>query len=386
MKEEFPALQAITYLDTAASAQKPLRVLNAELEFSAGSYANVHRSMHKLSEAATQAFEAARHTTAAFLKGRPEEVVFTSGTTESMNLLAHSLPLKKGDRVITTLLDHHSTFVPFQQAALRTQAEFVVIGLTKDGALDMTQAKKEIAKGCAVLAVTQLSNVTGEVVDVATLAKWVHAEQGVIVIDGAQAAAHVPLNIKELGVDAYAFSGHKVYGPNGIGALWVRSELLETLSPYKFGGEMISEVTVEKTTFQNPPARFEAGTPPITQAVGLSAALRFVAEHRDLIAKEEDLISYCVERLQELPVRIIGPAEKTGCVSFVLDDVHAHDVAQFLDTKDVAVRAGHHCNQPLHDHLRITASARASFGLYNTTEDVDTFIDALKECVEVFDV
>jgi len=386
MKEQFPILETVTYLDTAASAQKPLRVLEAQTVFALTRYSNVHRGLYGLAEAATQTYEGAREIAAKFLSGHKEEVLFTKSTTEAMNLLASTLPIKKGSRIITSILDHHSTFVPFQQAALSAGAEFVVLPLAKDGSLDMKAAQKEIKKGCSVLAITHLSNVTGEVIDVKQLAEWVHAQKGMIVVDGAQAAAHLPVNVKELDVDAYAFSGHKVYGPTGIGVLYVQKKLLDSLPPYQFGGEMIDQVSVSKTTFATGVARFEAGTPPIIEAAGLSEALRFVAEHRDLIAKEEDLLAYCQEKLKKLSASIIGPEQKTGCVSFTLKNIHPHDIAQFLDSKGVAVRAGHHCTQPLHDSLGIPASVRISLGLYNTKEDIDAAIAALKECVEVFNV
>ncbi len=386
MKEQFPVLETVTYLDTAATAQKPLRVLQAQTAFALTRYANVHRGLYQLAEAATKTYEGTRQVAASFLGAEKKEIVFTKGTTEAMNLLAHTLPIKKGDRIITTVLDHHSTFVPFQQLAQRVKAEFIVLPLAKDGSLDMKAAQKEIKKGCAVLATTHLSNVTGEVLDVKQLAEWVHKQKGLIVIDGAQAAAHLKVNVKELGVDAYAFSGHKVYGPTGIGVLYIQEKLITTLPPYQFGGEMIDQVTIKKTTFANPPARFEAGTPPIIEAAGLMEALRFVAEHRDLIAKEEDLVEYAQKRLKALPVTIIGPENKTGCISFTLEKIHPHDVAQFLDEQGVAIRAGHHCTQPLHDSLGIPASNRISFGVYNDKEDIDVCIDALKKCVEVFDV
>lgn len=383
MKEQFPILETLTYLDTAATAQKPLRVFEAEHTFGLTRYANVHRGIYAQSVLATEAFEGARAVAAKFIGSTPQEIVFTKSTTEAMNLLAHTLPITKKSRIITSLLDHHSTFVPFQQAALHAGAEFVVLPLTKEGALDMRQAKKEIEKGCDVLAITQLSNVTGEVIDVEQLAKWVHKQNGRIVVDGAQAAAHLAIDVSH--IDAFAFSGHKVYGPTGIGVLHVQKDLLSTLSPYQFGGEMIDAVTIENTTFREGPARFEAGTPPITQAVGLMEALRFVAEHRDLQEKERDLIAYCQEKLVRMNATIIGPEEKVGCVSFTLP-VHAHDVAEFLDKEHIAVRAGHHCTQPLHDALGIPASVRISVGLYNTKEDIDRVIAALKACVEAFDV
>ncbi len=378
----------IHYLDSAASTQKPKAVLDALQEFYSMHYSNVHRGLHRLAEESTKAYEKARATVAAFLGAHnPKEIVFTSGTTEAMNLLASTYPLTADDTVVVSLLDHHSTFVPWQQAAKRAGATFKVIPLA-DGRLDYAAAERLIEEGCAVLAITHLSNVTGETIDVSRLADKVHANGGVIFVDGAQAAAHIEIDVQSLGADAYCISAHKLYGPTGIGALYCRQDLLDTLPPYQFGGEMVDQVTVSKTTFANPPARFEAGTPPIIQSVGFSTAIDVLHAHQSDLKRIESLAKDAISRLSALPFITVHSVteQNPGIISFTMEGVHAHDVAQFLDSKDVAVRAGHHCCQPLHDTFSIPASVRASFGLYNTKEDIDALIAALKECKEAFDV
>lgn len=381
MKEEFPILKSgYVYLDSAASAQKPKAVLDALHAFYTTAYSNVHRGLHEWAEYTTIQYENARQIVADYLQVSPEETIFTSGATDSMNLLAKAMTVTENDTVITSIVDHHATFVPWQQAAKKVGASFKVIPVNQDGTLNYDQAEEIIKQGCSVLAITALSNVTGEQININRLAKLVHQQGGVIVVDGAQDAVHNTPDTKE--VDAYVFSGHKLYGPTGIGVACIKQDLLKTLKPYRTGGEMIDQVGIENTTFQSGNKRFEAGTPPIAQAVGLGAAIKWKQSH-----DHEEPISYLYEELAKLDfISIIGGSKRQALVSFTVDGVHPHDVAQFLSEKGIAIRAGHHCTQPLHDALNIPASCRASLGIYNNTEDIDKLIEALKECKEAFDV
>lgn len=389
MKELFPFSKlSIHFLDNAASTQKPQLVLDAMQEFYSSSYANVHRGLYSLAVKATEAYEQARKDVAKFMGCKADEVVFTSGTTDGMNLLANSYPLTKKDVVICSELDHHSTLVPWQQASKRAGATFKLIPSNKDGSFSYEEAEKIISEGCSVLATLHISNVTGEKVDIEYLAKLVHEKDGVIFVDGAQAAANIRLDVTI--ADAYCVSGHKAYGPTGIGALYLPQNAAEKFSPFRYGGEMVDQVTPEKTTFQNSPHKFEAGTPPIAQAVGMAAAFNWLAslDHQPHLDKQS-VIDSCLLKLAKLDfITLIGHPEdiKHGAVSFLVEGIHAHDVAEFLSGEGVCVRAGHHCCQVLHDKLNVKASCRASFALYNTIEDVDALIDALKKCKEAFDV
>lgn len=386
---QWPFLErGIVYLDTAASAQKPRVVIDAISEYYSSHHANVHRGLHALADEATDRYEAARKTVAQFLNAASEkEIIFTSGTTDSLNLVAHSYPLTAEDTVVLTELEHHSNLVPWQQAAQRAGARLRFIPVKDNGLLDMDTAKQIISEGCSVLAVTHLSNVTGEAIDIKRLASMVHPQGGVIVVDGAQGAAHLSVDVQASDIDFYALSGHKVYGPTGIGVLYGKQALLENLSPFRFGGEMIDEVRKDSSSWTSVPQKFEAGTPPIAQAAGLDAALQFLMEHRKG-ADERGVHDYCVSQLSQLGfLTLIADPEGVGSVSFVVENVHPHDVAQYLsDEHGVAIRAGHHCTQVLHDRLGVPASCRASFGIYNTKDDVDKLVSALKQCKEVFDV
>lgn len=388
IKDLFPYSQTgIHYLDSAASTQKPASVLEGLRSFYTTEYGNVHRGLHRLAERATIRYEQARRIIAGHIDAKPDRVSITSGTTDAMNLLA-GYPLSEDDTVFVAIHDHHSTFVPFQRAAGKAGADFHVIPLAKDQTLDYDAAERMIEKhGCTVLATLHLSNVTGELVDVERLARAVHKKGGMIFVDGAQAIPHLDVDVEALGVDAYAFSGHKCYGPTGVGALYMTEALADSIPPSRVGGEMVDEVGLDGTTFKKPPYRYEAGTPPIAQTVGMGAALEFLQGVKGQWEKEQELVDSCYDRLDSLGfIDIIGSKERKALVSFTVEGVHAHDVAQFLDTRDVAVRAGHHCTEPLHTSLGIAASVRASFGLYSIEEDIDALIDALKECKEAFDV
>ena len=388
MKEEFPILkQGLVYLDTAASAQKPTAVIEAIKQFYEENYSNVHRGMHHLAEQATEMYEGARKSAARFLNSPSEKsIIFTKNTTESINLLASTLPIKKGDKIIITELEHHSNLVPWQQRALKEGATLKFIP-HKEGELDMRAAEQTIRQGCTILAVGHVSNVTGSVQDIKKLASLAHEQGSIIVVDGAQAAPHLKIDVQDLDVDAYAFSGHKVYGPTGIGVLYAKEELLKKLPPYQYGGEMINEVKKEVTTWASIPQKFEAGTPPIAQAIGLAAALDFIDSHRDALLEEDAVIRYAFQELKKLPyIKIIGPEKRKALISFTVKDVHPHDVADYLATKNICIRAGHHCTQVLHDTLGLSGTCRASFGIYSTKDDVDKLVKALKQCTEVFHV
>jgi cysteine desulfurase/selenocysteine lyase len=392
-KADFPALaKGLSYLDWAASAQKPQEVLDAISEFERSSYANVHRGVYKLAERATQAFEDARGTVARFIGAATEETLFTSGTTGGINALARSLEpaINEGDEILVSIMEHHSNFVPWQQLARRRGAAFKTIPLTPTFRLDLDAARKLITARTKVIAVAHVSNVLGVINPIPELAALARANGALLVVDGAQAAPHTHIRVHELGCDAYAFSAHKLYGPTGVGALWVRKDLLETLEPPAFGGEMVREVTVEQTSWNDLPWRFEPGTPPITQAIGFASAIRYIERIGidAIVRHERELIAYALEKLRSVPgLALLGPSDthdRLGVFSFTLENVHPHDIAQTLDERGIAIRASHHCAQPLHCALGIDASARASIGIPTSREDIDRLVAALGEVRKVF--
>ncbi len=396
LRAEFPALQQqvrgfpLAYLDNAATTQKPRRVIDAVSRFYERDNANVHRGVHTLSVRATQMYHDARATVAEFLgASRPEEIVFLRGCTEAMNLLAHSLGsrLRPGDEVVLSELEHHSNIVPWQMACERTGAVIRVVPIHDDGTLDLEAFRNLLGERTKVVSILHVSNALGTINPIREIAEAARSVGAVVIVDGAQSAPHLPIDVRELGVDFYAFSGHKVYGPTGIGALYGRYELLEELPPFQGGGDMIAKVSFEGTTYAKPPARFEAGTPNIGGAVGLAEAIRFVREvGLDRIGRwEERLTKLAHEALGEIPgLTIHGPKDrKAGVVSFSLRGVHPHDIGTILDTHGVAIRAGHHCAQPLMARLGVPATARASFALYNTPEEVQALARGLAEARRV---
>jgi cysteine desulfurase/selenocysteine lyase len=377
----------LAYLDSAATAQKPVQVIEAVRQFYLSSNANVHRGVHLLSEEATDAYDRARERIQRFLgAASPEEIVFTHGTTAGLNLVAASwagVRLRPGDEIVLTTMEHHSNIIPWQQAAARAGAVLKVVPNLPDGALDLPAFRRLLGPRTRIVAVSHVSNVLGTLAPVREMAALAHDAGAILVVDGAQSAPHVPVDVTALGCDFFACSGHKLYGPTGIGVLYGKRELLEAMPPWQTGGGMIEEVTFEKTTWAPPPARFEAGTPPIAGAVGLAAAADFLEElgWEGIIAHEAALLGYATEQLVQVPgVRLHGTAPgKLGVISFTVDGIHPHDVATVLDAGGVAVRAGHHCAQPLMRHLGITATVRASLGLYNDAADVDQLIEGLHE-------
>lgn len=398
VRRDFPLLDParnggrLHYLDNAATAQIPLPVLATIRRHELSSRANVHRSVHRLAEAATRAYEGARTTMAGYVNAaRREEIVFTSGTTAAINLVAHSFGarLAPGDEVLVSLLEHHSNIVPWQQLRDRQGIVLKAIPVTADGRLDLDRLEDLVGPRTRLLALTHASNVTGAVTDVARVVQAARAVGAEVLLDGAQMAPHGPLDVQALGVGFYAFSGHKMFGPNAIGVLWGRHDLLMAMPPFLGGGEMISHVTLERTEYARPPMRFEAGTPPIAPAVGLAAAADWLRA-RDLAGAEAHMAGLCRRLIAGLGgvdrVRVIGPADlrhRLPVVAFTVDGVHPHDVSQLLDSRGVMVRGGHHCAEPLAEALDIAGTTRAALALYNDATDVDALVDGVREVTRI---
>jgi cysteine desulfurase/selenocysteine lyase len=398
VREQFPILgtsvrgKPLVFLDSAASSQKPRAVLDAMQRFYETSYANVHRGVYLLSERATAAFEGVRAQAARFLgAAEPREIVFVRGTTEAINLVAHGLArttLGPGDEVLVSEMEHHSNIVPWQLACAERGAKLRVVGIDDRGELRLSELDKLLGPRTKLLALAHVSNALGTVNPVREIVRLAH-ERGVpVLLDGAQAVPHQRVDVRELGCDFYAFSAHKLFGPTGVGVLYGRAEALEALPPYQGGGDMIANVSFEQTTFQGIPYRFEAGTPDIAGVVGLGAALDWVtALGWDAIAAHErELLLHATEALARVPgLRLIGTArEKAAVISFVLEGVHPHDVGTILDQQGIAVRTGHHCAQPVMERYGVPATVRASFAVYNTTDDADALVRGLAEVRKVF--
>jgi cysteine desulfurase/selenocysteine lyase len=388
---DFPAIPAgWAYLDTAATSQKPQPVIDAITRGYAQDYATVHRGVYQRSADMTLAYEAARRRVASFIGGREDEVVFVRGATEGINLVAQSwaIPnLKPGDRILLSQLEHHSNIVPWQLAAERTGAIIDVIPLTDDHRIDLDAMAAMLTDRHKLVALTHVSNVMGSILDVKRATELAHRVGAKILIDGCQAVPRLAVNVAELGCDFYVFSGHKLYGPTGIGVLWGRHELLDAMPPWQGGGAMIDRVTFAKTTYAPAPGRFEAGTPHIIGVTGLHAAIDYVdAIGLDRIhAHETALVKQARDALSGLnSVRLLGPDDSAGIVSFVVEGVHPHDVATILDEGNVAIRAGHHCAQPLMDSLGLPATARASFGVYNSASDIAALVKGIERVTRIF--
>ena len=399
---DFPILQVgpntgrrLAYLDSAASAMKPRQVIDALRSTYESAYANVHRGVYAHAAEATERFEAAREAVRSLLNARsPREVIFTRGTTEAINLVAYSwgrTNLGPGDIVVTTELEHHSNLVPWQQACAATGAELRFIPVTDDGVID-TSTLEQLAEGgrLRMVAVVHVSNSLGTHVPLDVIVPWAKSHDALVLVDGAQSVPHRTVDVQAMGIDFLAFSGHKLMGPTGAGALWGREELLAEMPPWQFGGEMIRRVEYGATTFNDLPWKFEAGTPAIAEVTAMGAAIRYLQELgiEAVHAHERELTRYAHERLLEVPgLRVLGPAlgeDRGGVLSFLIDGTHPHDIATLLDTHDVNVRAGHHCTQPLMKRLGVHATARASVYAYTTREDVDRLIDGLDEVRRVF--
>jgi cysteine desulfurase/selenocysteine lyase len=397
VRDEFPILarevhgKPLVYLDSAATTQKPSQVIDAVSRFYREGNANIHRGVHQLSQLATDAFEGARAKVSRFVNARsPKEIIFTRGTTESVNLVAQSFGrprLAPGDEILLTAMEHHSNIVPWQLVCEQTGAHLKVVPMTDEGELRMDELERLLSPRTRLLAMTHVSNALGTVNPIAKAIALAHAAFVPVLIDGAQAVAHLPVDVQALACDFYAFSGHKLYGPTGIGVLYGRQELLEAMPPYQGGGDMILSVTFEKTTYNELPYKFEAGTPDIAGAIGLGEAIDWVnSTGLDRIAAHEhDLLAYGTAALLQVPgLRLIGTArEKAGVLSFVLKGIHPHDVGTILDTEGVAVRSGHHCAQPVMERLGIPATTRASLAVYNTRSELDALVTALGRVREV---
>jgi|DewCreStandDraft_5_1066085.scaffolds.fasta_scaffold00215_12 cysteine desulfurase/selenocysteine lyase len=400
VREDFPILKRLVhgkrlvYLDSAATSQKPAVVIEALREFYRTYNANIHRGVYLLSEEATAAYEEARRKVARFINARsPREVVFTRNTTEAINLVAYSWgrhTLKPGDRIVLTIMEHHSNLVPWQLLAEETGARLEFVGITPEGLLDLDQLDRALEHPVKLVAVVHTANALGTINPVREIARRAHAVGALCLVDGAQSVPHMPVDVQAIGCDFLAFSGHKMLGPTGIGVLWGRLELLESMPPFIAGGGMIRRVTLAKTTFADVPERFEGGTPAIAQAIGLGVAVDYLSSlgMEAVRQHEQELTAYALERLATVEgLRIFGPldaAQRGGVLSFYLADIHPHDVASILDQQGIAVRAGHHCCQPLMDFLGVPATARASFYVYNSREDVDALVEGLHIAKQVF--
>ncbi len=398
IRADFPGLaqevhgKPLVFLDNAASAQKPRAVIDAVAHHYAHDYANVHRGVHQLAERATDAYEGAREKVRAFLNAPARhEIVFVRGTTEAINLVAASWgrhSLRAGDEVVITEMEHHANIVPWQLMAEQIGFQIKVAPILDDGSLDMEALAALLSERTRLVAVTHMSNVLGTVNPIREIVDMAHAHGALCLVDGAQSVSHLPVDVQDLGCDFYAFSGHKLFGPTGIGVLWAREELLEAMPPYQGGGEMIREVSFERSTWAELPYKFEAGTPHIVGAIGLGAAIDYVngIGLAAIEAYEAELLAYATEVLNSVPgVRIIGTAPHKGSVlSFVMDCAHPHDIGTLLDAEGVAVRAGHHCAMPLMERLGLPATARASFAFYNTREEADALVAALHKVREIF--
>ncbi|WP_108789644.1 SufS family cysteine desulfurase [Erythrobacter sp. Alg231-14] len=395
LRADFPGLKTSDgadwhYLDTAATSQKPRAVIEAMARAMGEDYATVHRGVYSRSAEMTLAYEAARRTIAAFVGGNEDEIVFTRGATEAINLVANSwgrANLKAGDRIMLSQLEHHSNIVPWQMIAQQTGAHIDVVPLTDDHQIDLDAAELMMTAQHKLVAFAHVSNVLGSVLDAPRAAAMAHKVGAKLLLDGCQAVPHMPVDVAALGCDFYVFSAHKLYGPTGIGALWAPHALLESMPAWEGGGAMIDRVTFEKTTYNSAPQRFEAGTPAITEAIAFAAGVDYVSNIglATMHAAEAELVAHLRRELTAMnDVTVFGPVDSAGIVSFAIDGIHPHDLGTILDESNVAIRAGHHCAQPLMDYLGVPATARASFGLYSTQDDVDALLKGIARTRMIF--
>ena len=393
IKKDFPIFSGsdLVYLDNAATTQKPQSVLDEVDSLYSDANANVHRALYSLGSKATERFENSRKKVAKYIGANSEkEIVFTSGTTESINLLARSIgnTLKPGDEILISEMEHHSNIVPWQMAAQRTGATLKYLSIKKTGDLDISNPEKYFTSNTKIVSLTHMSNVLGTINPIKKLSEKAHQVGAIMIVDGAQGASHLPVDVKELDCDFYAFSGHKMLGPTGIGVLWGKTEHLEEMDPFMGGGEMINTVTMESSTWNDIPYKFEAGTPNFAQAVGLGAAIDYLQNigMNNIATHEQMLIKYALGKLNQIDgLRIHGSAkDRGGVISFNMDGIHPHDLAQFLNEDNIAIRVGHHCAQPLLKALGETATARMSFYIYNDESDVDKFCESLETIKNYF--
>ncbi len=398
VRADFPILDEkvhghrLVYLDNGASAQKPRQVLDRIQQAYAHEYANVHRGLHTLSTRATDAYEAGRESVRRFLNAaKPEEIIFTKGATEALNLVASSFAapmIGEGDEIVITIMEHHSNIVPWHFLRERQGAVIKWVDVKDDGAFDLEAFEAALTPRTKIVSLTHMSNVLGTVTPLKQVVEIAHARGIAVVVDGSQGAVHMPVDVQDIGADFYVMTGHKLYGPTGIGVLYGRYDLLAAMQPYQGGGEMIEEVSLDAVTYNAPPHRFEAGTPPIVQAIGLGAALDYISAlgRDDIAAHEAEIATYAAEKLQKInSLRVIGNAPgKGGIFSFEIEGAHAHDVSTIMDRYGVAVRAGTHCAMPLLKRFGATSTCRASFGLYNGKDDVDALVDAIEKAKSFF--
>jgi len=398
IRADFPILsrqvngKPLVYLDSAASAQKPNQVIEALVAAYQDTYSNVHRGLHFLSEASTDAYEAVRGKVADFIGAASgDEIVLTAGATMSLNLIAHSwaLPrLQAGDEILLSIAEHHANIVPWQMVAEKTGAVVRAFPMETDGSFRMSAMTDMISAKTRIISIPHVSNVLGTVFPVAEIAKHARAVGALLVVDGCQGVVHMPVDVQALGADFYVFSAHKLYGPNGVGVLWGRADILAEMPPFLGGGDMIDRVTIERSTYAEPPQRFEAGTPAIAETIALGAAIDYVSQigMAQIHAHEQDILSYAHQRLSAVEgLRLIGTAAgKSGVVSFTMDSAHPHDISTIIDNDGVAIRAGHHCAQPLMDFLDLPSTARASVGVYSTKQEFDVLATALEKVNRIF--
>ncbi|MGH6656237.1 MAG: cysteine desulfurase [Actinocrinis sp.] len=409
VRKDFPILERtvqdgvpLVYLDSAASSQKPRQVVEAMTDYYEQHHANVHRGVHTLAEEATALYEGAREKVAAFINADAREVIFTKNSSEALNLVSNVLGwagdpygLGRGDRIVVTQMEHHSNLVPWQLTAQRTGAELAWLGLTDGGRLDLSNLDEIVNEQTKVVAVVHVSNILGTVNPIDVIVRRAHEVGALVVLDASQSAPHMPLDVRAVGADFVAFTGHKMLGPTGIGVLWGRADLLDELPPFLGGGEMVETVTMEATTYAKIPHKYEAGTPPIAEAVGLGAAVDYLTAlgMQNVAAHEHEIVSYALDRLKQIEgLRIIGPdtADDHGAaISFVLSspelgDIHPHDVGQVLDEQGIAVRVGHHCARPVCVRYGVPATTRASFSVYTTKADVDALVEGLEHVKRFF--
>lgn len=395
IRAQFPILgreingKPLVYFDSAASAQKPESVINAMSDFMRTSYANVHRGIHTLSNEATAAYEGARKSIANFIGAMENEIVFTKGTTEGINLIAHSFgeTLVEGDEIIITELEHHANIVPWYMLSQRKGVKLRFADINDDGSLNIEHFQSLLSGNTKMVAFAHISNVLGTRIEIEEMTRLAHAFGAKVLIDGAQGIVHEKIDVKAIDCDFYVFSGHKLYGPSGIGAVYGKSEILNNLPPFLGGGEMIEHVSKEEITYNEAPFLFEAGTPPITEAVGLKAAIDFLnnIDRGAVLEHENRLYDIAAAELRKRNhIRIFGETKnKAPILTFAIDAIHPHDISQILDKYGVAIRAGHHCAQPLMQRLGVSATARASFGLYNTENEIDIFLHALDKAIQL---
>lgn len=398
IRKDFPILarevhgKPLIYFDTAASAQRPLAVINAVDDFYREHNANVHRGVHTLSQEATDLYEGGRRKLAQLINAPSErEVIFTRGTTESINLVAQSFlrpKLKPGDEILVTHMEHHSNIVPWQILCQQTGAQLRVVPINQRGELEMGALEGLLSERVKMLGIVQVSNALGTINPVADICRMARQHGIPVLVDGAQAMPHMQVDVQALGCEFFCLSGHKMYGPTGVGALWARESTLDSMPPWQGGGEMIRHVTFEESTWNDLPAKFEAGTPNIAGGVGLGAAVDYLHTLglHEIAAHENQVLSYATEKLSEIDgLRIIGTArDKASVISFILGDIHPHDLGTIIDHYGVALRTGHHCAMPVMQFFGVPATARVSFGLYNTQQEVDVFVDALRKVTEMF--